>query len=256
MTLSPELQARLERQIERRDEYRYEGADVNDKTFVGVIAPSAVGKSTVITEILRQCAERGIDAAEVGSITTRERRPDGSDPANYRTATEGITHEGLIHQIERGELINWSYFATGDLYATDAASYPAKYNFLPLQPDSLEMLKKAGFRVLVAVYLTAPTEEWKERLTERRGDPKFRGRVVEAISSLEFAKAHLDTLSIINNPSVMTEGEIRPVEAAQKILDISLGREAAPNDPEAIRNIDDMLAYARNLKEETDGTTA
>lgn len=254
MTLSPELSARLDSLLKTRDDYRYEGVAVSDKTFVGLIAPSAVGKSTVITEILRQCAERGIDAAEVGSITTRARRMDG-DPDNYRTASEGITHEGLIHQIERGKLINWSYFATGDLYATDPTSYPAKYNFLPLQPDSLEMLKKAGFHALVAVYLTAPLEEWRERLTERRDDPKFRGRIVEAISSLEFAKNHLDTLYVISNPSVTVDGEARPAETAKAILDITLGHTPA-NDPEAIRNIDDMLAYARNLKEELDGTAA
>lgn len=253
MAAPVELHTELNRLLAVRDTYRYAGEDIRDKVLVGLIAPSAVGKSTIVAEILRQCREAGIDAGEVGSIMTRQRRQDGSDPDNYRTASEGITHAGLIAQIKQNSLVNWSLSATGDLYATDAASYPAEYNFLPLLPDSLPMLKKAGFRKLIAIYITAPPEEWANRLAERRSNPTFAGRLTEAASSLQFAKENKSALHIISNRSAIVSGKARPAEAAKKILDITLGSTPVRNDPEAMQYIDDMLAYVHNLQEVLDG---
>lgn len=248
MTAPADLQPELDRLLATRSEYRYTGEDIRDKVLTGLIAPTAVGKSTVIMEILRRCQEMQINADEVGSITTRQRRQDGSDPRSYRTGSEGITHASMIHRIQQGELINWSLSATGDLYATDAASYPAEYNFLPLLPDSLPMLKKAGFRALIAVYITAPANEWGERLKARQNDPKFAGRLTEAISSLQFAKENKEALYIINNPTTLMDGEARPSQVAQNIIDITLGNVSPPSDPVAVQNIDDMLEYAFKLR--------
>lgn len=256
MTFPADLQPILDKLLVERDEYAYTGNEIAGKTLICLIAPSAVGKSTVISEILRQCADQGLDAAEVASITTRNRRPDGSDPINYRTATEGVTHRDLIEKIERYELINWSLSPTGDLYATDVASYPATYNFLPLQPDSLEMLERAGFESVIAIYLTAPPEEWKVRLADRRDDPKFRGRIIEAINSLEFAKAHINRLTIVNNPATIIDGEVRPTAVAQIIINLLHDRETIVSDSDALSNIEAMLAYVKQLQEEIDGTTA
>lgn len=256
MTLSSDLQTELDFLLKKRGTYAYTGEGIEQKTLVGLIAPTAVGKSTVIKEILRLCDERDIAAGEVGSITTRSRREDGSDPDNYRTANEGVTHEKLISDIKEGGLVNWSFFATGDLYATDVHSYPATYNFLPLQPDSLEMLERAGFKKVVAIYLTAPVDEWAERLVERRQDPKFSGRIAEAQSSLAFAKTHTDMLHVIRNQSAQVNGEVRPTEAAERILEIALGHTAPPNTPEALSDLDEMLTYAQKTGDELSGTTA
>lgn len=198
MTISKVLQERLSRLDEQRDEYHYSGSqNLYEKTLARLVAPTAVGKSTIINRVLGIAKEEGIDAGEVGTITTRSRRPN--DPPNYQTAEDGITHEMMIERIENKELVSWSLFKTGHIYATDYDSYPARYNFLPCLPDSLSMQDKAGFGAVRTFYVVTSVEAWYEQLQERIG-PGFGDRLEEAMSSLEFSQRKEELHKFVSLP--------------------------------------------------------
>ena len=244
---------RLQQALARRDSYHYQGDGIKNKVLTTLIAPTAAGKSTIISEVLRLCAQQGLNSAEVGSLTTRPRRP-ASDPKNYRTANEGITQDWMVDAIEANSLINWSVSPTGDIYGTDPQSYPAEYNFLPLLPDSLPMLSRAGFRAVHTVYITVPVAQWAHQLKQRSGDPTFTNRIQEAISSLTFAKQHSSSLIFVHNQALPGDAP-QPTAAAQRIIDVALGH-TVPADPGAKHHIDAMLTYAQSIVQDpTHGTS-
>jgi guanylate kinase len=240
MDLPSNLQTRLNDLVARHDEYSYNGSALSAKTLVCLIAPTAAGKSTLINTCLEICKEKGIDASEAGTTTTRDRRT-GDDPANYITASEGITFELMLGAIERGELVNWSLFGTGHLYGTFPDNFPAQCNFLPTLPDSVAMLRRAGFKKIVTVYLAIPVNQWELQLLDRHNDPRFVGRMREAIESLEFAKQNLDDLIILSP----LRGEEMLRQNAEGIIAYMQGQAALTSDIAAVRYIDEMLEYAR-----------
>lgn len=215
MNISGDLRERLAVLETQRDTYMYCGQNsLKEKVLTRLVAPTAIGKSTIINRLLELAEAEGINAAEVGTITTRPSRP--TDPPNYRTADDGITHESLIEQIEAGELVSWSLFETGHLYATDYDSYPGTYNFLPCLPDSLPMQDKAGFGAVHTFYIVTSVESWHEQLQERRG-PGFNDRLEEAMSSLEFGQSTEDIHKLVS-----LSGERALSQTAKRILDHSM----------------------------------
>lgn len=218
MNISRDLYERLEVLNDKRDGYQYAGEkSLRDKTLTRLVAPTAVGKSTIINRVLDIARNEAIDAAEVGTVTTRPRRP--SDPSNYKTADDGVTHEMMIDQIENGELVSWSLFETGHLYATTYDSYPATYNFLPCLPDSLPMQDKAGFGAVRTFYIVTSVEAWHEQLKERTG-PGFNDRLEEALSSLEFSQQNDSMHKFVSLP-----GEDSLSDTAQRVLDYTMDEE-------------------------------
>ena len=210
MTTFPEFYDRLASWQEHFDSYRYSGNELTDKTLVTLIAPTAVGKSTVIQHILDCAAAEKVDAGEVGTWTTRDGRED--DPANYRT---GIGHDKMFGHMMRGELVNWAPHPSGNVYASAAESYPSCYNFLPTLPDALPMLRRAGFHVLRVFYLTTSVDAWSRQLDERRDDPAYKNRLLEGQQSLTWAKAHQSEITVLEN----RPGEASLQELARRVLD-------------------------------------
>lgn len=219
MTISKLLQERLSQLDKQRDEYHYSGPrSLGEKTLARLVAPTAVGKSTIINRVLDIAKEENIDAGEVGTITTRSRRPN--DPPNYQTADDGVTHEMMIDRIEKGELVSWSLFKTGHIYATDFDSYPAAYNFLPCLPDSLPMQDKAGFGAVRTFYIVTSVDAWYEQLQERIG-PGFEDRLEEAMSSLEFSQRNDDIHKFVSLP-----GEELLAQTAERVLNHTINGNA------------------------------
>lgn len=247
MDLSPELQARLEALIAQRDSYAYTGDLLKEKAYVAILGPTAVGKSTLTNACLHECRTRGISAGIGDTITTRPRRK-GEDPPNYVTADEGVTFESMIGQIERGELVNWSMHGTGHLYGSTPEALVHDYTIAPIIPDSLPMMRRAGFVEVIGIYLTIPVDQWKAQLAERMDDPKFVGRMNEAISSLEYAKKHKDELTLIT----IEHGEEPVQRKAATIVDNLVNGAVLPSDPGALELLDEMLSFARGV---VDGNT-
>lgn len=219
MTISRILQKRLSQLDKQRDEYHYSGSrSLGEKTLARLVAPTAVGKSTIINRVLDIAKDEGIDVGEVGTITTRSRRPN--DPLNYQTADDGITHDMMIERIENGELVSWSLFKTGHIYATDYESYPATYNFLPCLPDSLPMQEKAGFGAVRTFYIVTSVDAWYEQLQERIG-PGFEDRLEEAMSSLEFSQQNEELHKFVSLP-----GNALLSQTAERVLNHTINGNA------------------------------
>ncbi|MDB5183653.1 MAG: Guanylate kinase [Candidatus Saccharibacteria bacterium] len=242
MALSPELQERLGKLIEQRDNYAYASDQLQEKAFVAILGPTAVGKSTLTNACLQECRNRGISAGIGDTITTRDRRI-GEDPPTYITANEGVTFESMIDQIERGELVNWSMHGTGHLYGSTPEAMVHDYTIAPIMPDSLPMMRSAGFAEVLAIYLAIPVEQWKQQLELRQDDPKFVGRMSEAISELEYAKKHKNELALL----AIEHGEAPIHQKATEIIDKLVNGEVLTSDLNALDLIDEMLTFARTM---------
>ncbi len=244
MTHSPEIQTRLNQAIEHIDTYQYEGDALDDKVLVAFIAPSGVGKSTLNQSILEAAAAQELDAGEVATWTTRPGRTD--DPAEYRT---DIPMETMLDLIEAKQLVNWAPHPSGAIYGTGPESYPATYNFLPMLPDALPMLRRAGFKAIYAYYLTASVDAWQHHLDERR-DHQFTSRLLEGRHSLAWAQEHQHELTILHNH----EGKEKLDQLANRILSGIRGVQIVESDEQASEHLQAMQSYisARLAQENTD----
>ncbi len=209
---------RIDDLVAQRDDYAYTGGEVADKHFIAFVGATRVGKSTSINPMLEMGRQRGIDIAEVGSSVTRGRRP--SDPADYITADEGHNHDRAVDLIENGQMLNWSLFKTGHIYGGQPQNFDSKYNLQPFLPDSLDMMRRAGFATLKTVYVVAPTNEWRSRFTEPVDDPDTRNRLLEALDSLEFGMNQPDLIRYVNQP-----GEEALKKASSTLLNIVLAED-------------------------------
>lgn len=236
MSLSHELQQRLDTYVRQQDTYTYQGNELASQTLVGLIAPTAAGKSTLVSHILDEGSKQGLSVGEVGTLTTRKRRP--GDPENYRT---DIPHEEMLSLIEKQALVSWSLNPTGHIYATAPESFAATHNFLPLLPDSLPVLRRAGFQAVHAFYITAPLEQWRTQLAERQGDTDFTDRLREAKASLEQAVLHENDWTILEN----RQGEANLRVLARQILQCVAHGNTLTSSAAALKQRDEMLAYVQ-----------
>ena len=245
------LQERLDRLTAERDHYKYTGEQsMQGKRVLAMLGPSAVGKSTLIQACLNQAPDKHIKSiAEAGTTGTRDPRP--GDPESYHM---GVPMEEMVEMIEEGRVVNWSPNKTGHIYATLPEDFPAEYNFMACLPDSLPMLRRAGFAVVHAFYIVTSVEAWEKQLetriyttetaqlpaNQRIYHKEASGRIEEAIDSLEFARANRDSLLEISN----TPGEESMSTTAGIILEISKRQSTYSCGTEQMK-----LEYEKNIRE-------
>lgn len=183
---------------------------LSDKTLVMLIAPSAMGKSTIVREVLARDARFG----RVRSFTTRPPRADDeSEQFFYFSDTE------LEQKRTAGELVTDLLFpSTGYTYGTVAESYPSEYCVLETLAHSVADYRALEFKQTIAISITAPSELWHRRFVARYPQPSSEAekRLAEAVSSIEWSLTQTyDHFWVVNRES--------PEIAAQKIIDITLG---------------------------------
>lgn len=251
------LQSRLNRLVANRDKYACKDKEgIAKKHVVPLLGPSAVGKSTIIS-----AAKQRAQLWEITSIdeagTTGTRAPRQGDPVNYRM---GIPHEEAVDLIEQGRPVNWSLMPTGDIYMTLPEDFPAEYNFMACLPDSLPMLKRAGFAAIHAVYIVTPVDAWEDQLAsrlytadtldlpenQRTYKPDALGRVEEAITSLEYGLGAI-ALKVSNIPgdSGLAETADRILKVVAKKASLSSGEAALMDEFETNRR--EMYSRAIDL---------
>ncbi|HEY8992898.1 MAG TPA: hypothetical protein VIM37_03565 [Candidatus Microsaccharimonas sp.] len=185
----------LDRQIAfslrvKQPNYRFEPLDsysiLSAKTFVAPIGPTGSGKSTLTDAVIRLAPE----FIPIGTRTTRARRP--SDPDNFKTADEGITHQSMNEDVINRRLVNYSVFDTDHIYGT-APEDISEYAIGPILSDSIDNLMTAGFKDFIPTFVIARGALYQSRLEkERLQFPDIKKRLNEAMGSLLFARMNAD----------------------------------------------------------------
>jgi guanylate kinase len=159
--------------------------------FVGVIGPTAVGKSTLIDRAM----QRDSNLHLIRSTTSRPARPgeqDGLD-MHFRTADE------MIRRIERREYVN-AMQLFDNYYATAPEDYSNKgVSLLPLAAHAARDLALLPFRSVRLIYVLPPSfEVWQERIAGRATNG-LEQRIAEAVTSLQFALTTPDIVFVLND---------------------------------------------------------
>ncbi len=260
-----DLSERLQKLTDNRDNYECADKTANKgKKVVAILGPTAVGKSMIIQACLSRAFDHKLfSITEAGTSTNRARRPD--DPENYHT---DIPTDEILTMIEQGKPANWSAHGTGKIYTTLPEDFPAEYNFMACLPDSLPMLRKAGFKAVFAVYVVTTTDDWDKQLHERiiiedgSGNIKYSadaaGRIEEAISSLAQGKNDITFHHVSKTPDTLNE-------AADYILDLISPKEDEdgftynsniyPMESNYNKNIGEMYSYAVDLARKIEETS-
>ena len=133
------------------------------KSILILAGPSAVGKTTVMKEILSRCP----DFEFIRSATTRAPRGDGHDGEYiYLTAPE------FKSRIENGEMLEYTEYS-GNFYGTPSSEIErifadGRIPLLILDINGVRSIKEKerGFKT-VAVYITTDIATLEKRLYER-----------------------------------------------------------------------------------------
>lgn len=236
MALSPELRRLKEAEPDYvpSDTVRHKLAD---KVLIPIIGPTAIGKSTVIDEIVKLSNAH----SWVHPSVTRRRRSD--DPPSYTTADEGFTLERAIKLVKNLDLVNYAIHPSGNIYSTTSESYQAKYNFLPMMSSSLRPIQKAGFAAVKPFYMVAEEEAYAQQLTARMSDPSFTDRLTEGIDSLEWALKHHEEISFVENISG------QPKQTAQQVILALESPQPAEEKIKGLKQAEAMLGMLKSMKE-------
>lgn len=162
--------------------------------FVGVVGPTAVGKTTVITV----AATRNPSLRQVVFTTSRQPRPGEHNGVDYHFRDR--TH--MEERISRGEYVNVAPIQFDDLYASAPEDYLTSGKAVAaILADAVPTFRRLPFRSCRIVYILPPSwETWQQRIRAHRfTEEQLAQRMREAKRSLEFAKNDPDLLFVINN---------------------------------------------------------
>lgn len=167
---------------------------LSGKTVVAIIAPTAVGKSTIIERVV----ERGAgEFSESHSVVTRERR--STDPKKYLTKNEGYTTARVTELIHEHKLTHYTIHPSGNIYASLPESFSTTYSLLPCVPQILSAVHRAGFKSMHSIYIVCSVKQWSAQLTHRHDDTHYEARLHEAITSLTWAIDHSEECLFVEN---------------------------------------------------------
>jgi guanylate kinase len=163
-----------------------------DKTLVMIVGPTAIGKSTLMNEAIRQ------DQAfsRVKSFTTRPPRSD-DDPNHYFY----FSSEDLSSRIDAKKIITDAVFpTTGFHYGTIAESFQNEYNLLDTLANSVDTYKALPFKRKITFSVTAPGNAWEQWFQKRYPviTDEARQRLAEAKLSLKWSLRQPDMLWLVN----------------------------------------------------------
>lgn len=169
-----------------------------DKTLVMLVSPSAVGKSSVMNQVVN----RDKRFSRVRSFTSRA--PRANDEPNqyfYHTSEEIATLRS------RGEIVSEVTFPTAsDIYGTTLASYNGEFCLLDTLANSVETYRRLPFKRTITISLTAPAEVWRQRFLNRYPSRTLQAekRLEEAVLSIKWSLKDTQTRWLVNDGSLET----------------------------------------------------
>lgn len=162
--------------------------------FVAVVGPTAVGKTTLIEEAMKQDARLHL----VRVTTSRIPRPDEEDGKDYHFRTKSEMEK----QIQAGAFVQVAPTVFGDLYATRPEDYSNNgLSLMAVIADAMPTFLALPFRRIRQIFILPPSwAVWQERLNTRQFTPeKLKARMKEAETSLEYALKTPDLVFVVND---------------------------------------------------------
>ena len=182
-----------------------------------IAGPSAVGKTTVMKQILKQNPKFDY----IRSATTRAPRGDGFD-AEYIY----LSREQFLSLIENGGVLEYTEYG-GNFYGTPSSEIErifdsGKIPMLILDINGVKTLKSVEREFgVVAVYITADTEVLDKRLLERvaaAGETEAAYKIYEA--RREQNRKDLESLPYLADVFDAFVENTTPNETAKKIMSV------------------------------------
>lgn len=196
-----------------------------------VVGPTGVGKSTLIDKV----CEYDDDFFLLGTVTTREGRK--SDPDNYQT---DVSTEHLLDLIEKGEVLQYDITNDGQIYASTLESIKDGVMIVPVLSTGVSQFLELVEDVIVTGII-ASGNEYKEYLSDRKDDSRYKKRLEEALISLNYLSARAEDTPIIEN-SFGKQDEM----ATRIIRIIKENRHYRGNTQRIKRKIDEMIAIVED----------
>lgn len=169
---------------------------LHDKTLVMIVGPTAVGKSSLMNQVVALDSEFG----RVSGFTTREPR-ENDEPGLYRYLTSAAARQ----LIEQGEVVQFAIHpTTGDIYGTQPQDYPRRFNLLDTLSTVVAGMQSLPFKNVVTISLTTPAAAWRNWLLERYPEPSEERtkRLQEARQSIEWSMAQTSQhFWLVNHPN-------------------------------------------------------
>jgi guanylate kinase len=211
-----------------------------EKSLLLIVAPTSMGKSTVIRRVTEIDDRFGI----VGSFTTRDPRADENGKQfTYIPHTDaGLEH--LFKRIRQQELVQYIIHpTTKHIYGTDISHYPKPYNLLDFIYNSIDGIRKLPFKESPVISIATEPSQWAYWFNQRfpEGNPERHKRLDEAIMCFRWLLAQ-------PIPAVhwVVNGEGMLDQAAGEVVRIGLGSHAS--DLAGRRYAELCLAEALRMK--------
>ena len=163
-------------------------------TFVAVIGPTAVGKTTLMNAAAARCPA----LHPVVTTTTRLARPGEEDDVDFHFRSR----EEMEARIEHHEYVQVAPSLFGDLYATAPEDYVTEgIAIMAVLSDAMPVFKSLPFKALRQVFVLPPSwQAWQERIATHGFNPEqLEKRLIEAGHSLRYALENPEVVYIIND---------------------------------------------------------
>ena len=188
----------LQEARDKADGYRPDSAvleQLRQKTFVALVGPAGVGKSTTGDVLMAYDTNFG----RTGSVTTRQPEPRDT-PALYRY----ITMDDALSRIKNRQFVNYVIHpTTKTIYGTDPDMYDHRYTVLETLPEAVAYFRRLPFKHIYVVYLVTDADEWKKWFDARYAlqNEERSKRLDEATHSLGWALfSKVQDIRFVYNP--------------------------------------------------------
>lgn len=180
---------------------------LHGKVIVMLVGPAAIGKSTIMNEVVAQDSR----FSYVSAFTTRSRRP--GEQSYYDFISKNKANE----LIKTGQAItHFEHPTTHDIYGTTAASYRTEYNLLDTLSIAVATYRNLPFKRHITISLTASPDQWHAWFLNRYPTPSEEAtkRLKEATSSVNWSLNDPETYWLKNS-----EGET--LDVARQLITIA-----------------------------------
>lgn len=216
MSLSPEVQARLDEADKNQEHYRAneeQRRGLGEISLYSTIGITLAGKTTVAAN-----AER-IASDKIHPVLTTTTRP--AKPGEPLDAMHFVPHDNehladMLDQIDHGELAQYVVHPTGYIYATYLHDYrPDAHNIMPTLSSTVDYLSTIGFGSYRQIVVTPDINAWQRNFAHANYNPRETvKRLEEAVQSLTWSLDNKDKVQWLWN----REGEQQAT--AQRFLDM------------------------------------